>query len=89
MTAYVTPVCGETDTADNTFVGATVKIVWPGDVNGDKAVTILDVTVITGAYAMQYPNPAYRPNADIDDSGKVDILDVVICTGQYGVAIPP
>lgn len=88
-TAVVTPVCGETDTADNTFIGPAVKIVWPGDVNGDHAVSILDVTMITGCYAMSYPSPAYRPNADIDDTGKVDILDVVLCTGQYAVVIPP
>jgi hypothetical protein len=89
LSAVATPVCGEVDTSDNTLIGPNVKIVWPGDVNGDRQVSILDVTAITGAYAAKYPNPSYRPNSDIDDTGDLTILDVVLCTGQYAVTIPP
>ena len=87
--AVATPVCGETDTADNTYNGPNIKIVWPGDVNGDKKVDILDVTTITGVYGSKYPNPSYKANGDIDDTGDITILDVVLCTGQYGAKIPP
>jgi len=88
LSAVATPVCGETDTADNTFIGPTVKIVWPGDVDGDRLVSILDVTTITGVYGSKYPNPLYKANGDIDDTGDIGILDVVLCTSQYARPIP-
>ena len=83
LSAVATPLPGETDTADNTFAGPTVKIVWPGDVDADKEVTILDVVKITGIYASKYPETAFNANSDIDCDGVITILDVVLCTGNY------
>ena len=88
ISAVATPVLGEIDTADNTFVGPTVKIVWTGDVDGDRQVGILDVVKITGIYAVKYPNPQYKANSDIDCDGSITILDVVLCTGQYAHSEP-
>jgi hypothetical protein len=73
----------------NALIGPTARIVWTGDVNGDRAVSILDVTAITGAYAAVYPQPDYRPNSDIDCDGWISILDVVLCTINYAAVIPP
>jgi len=83
LSAVATPVCGELDIADNTFTGSTVIIVWPGDVDFDKWVSILDVVLITGIYASKYPQPQFNANSDIDCEGNITILDVVLCTGNY------
>lgn len=72
----------------NTFTGPIVQIVWPGDVDGDRQVGILDVVKITGIYAVKYPNPQYKANSDIDCDGSITILDVVLCTGQYAHSEP-
>ncbi len=88
LSAVATPVAGEVDTADNTYVGSTVKIVWPGDVDADTEVTILDVVKITGIYGSKYPEATFKGNSDIDCDGKITILDVVLCTGNYGYKEP-
>jgi len=88
ISAVATPVLGEVDTADNTFVGDTVTIVWLGDVDADKEVTILDIVRITGIYASKYPQSLYNPNSDLDCDGEITILDVVICTGNYAYKEP-
>ena len=93
--AYAKPVSGETDTADDTFTYGTVTITIPGDVDGNFAVTILDVVLITSRY-MKYvpqfwPGPPVLPidnNCDINGDGTITILDVVICTSHYGEKYP-
>ena len=88
LSAVATPLPGETDTADNTFVGSTVIIVYPGDVDADKDVDIYDVVKITGVYDSKYPDPQYSPNSDIDCNGHINIYDVVLCTANYGYVEP-
>jgi len=88
LSAYATPVPGEIDIADNTFVGDTVTIVYPGDVDADKDIDIYDVVKITGIYASKYGDPQFKPNSDLDCNGKIQIYDVVMCTGHYGYVEP-
>jgi parallel beta-helix repeat protein len=88
ISAYATPVPGEIDTADNTYIGGTVKVTILGDVDGDSKVTILDVVKITSIYASKPGDPKFNPNCDIDDDGKITILDVVSCTSHYGQKCP-
>jgi outer membrane protein assembly factor BamB len=89
ISANVTVVQGETDTADNTLkAAAQVEVTIPGDVDGDRHVTILDVVKITSIYASKQGNPNFNPNCDIDDDGQITILDVVICTSHYAQKWP-
>lgn len=88
LSAHATPVPGETDIADNTYVGDTVPIVYPGDVDADKDIDIYDVVKITGVYASKYGDPQFKPNSDLDCNGKIQIYDVVICTSHYGYEEP-
>jgi hypothetical protein len=88
LSAVATSAPGEVDTADNTLIDGIVVIVWPGDVDADKVVTILDVVKITGIYSSKYLQPAFKSNSDIDCDGKITILDVVLCTGNYGYKEP-
>jgi len=85
ITAYVTPVPGETDTTDNTLIAdKEVCATIPGDVDADRDVDIYDVVKITGVYWSQAGDPDYKPNSDINCDGRIDIYDVVICTSHYG-----
>ncbi len=85
---YITPVPGETDTANNMYDGDSVIVTVPGDVDATFTVTILDVVKITGIYASKQGDPNFNPNSDINNDGKITILDVVICTGHYGQKHP-
>jgi hypothetical protein len=61
--AYVTPIEGETYTADNTLSDGWIIISIPGDVNGDGKVDVKDVYAVAKAYgtSLEGPNPP-RPN---------------------------
>jgi parallel beta-helix repeat protein len=86
--AYVLPIMGEIDTADNTFIYGIVKVTIQGDVDGDFHVTILDVVKITSIYASKEGDPRFNPNSDLDGDGRITILDVVTCTSHYGQKYP-
>jgi hypothetical protein len=60
----------------------------PGDVDGDFAVTILDVAKIASIYATKLGNPRFNPNCDLDGDGKITILDLVTCASHYGQKWP-
>lgn len=77
LSAYASPVPGETDTSDNTFMDPTVvKVTIPGDVNGDGRVDISDAALL-GLYWLQHVPPA-SSNVDINGDRVVDISDAAI-----------
>lgn len=78
FSANATVVPGETDTADNTYVDGTVKVKWPGDVNGDGHVNIYDLTPLAITWHIIPPHPRYRPRADFDGDGRISIYDLTI-----------
>jgi parallel beta-helix repeat protein len=84
LTAVADTVLGETDTADNTFIGGWVLVTIPGDVDGNRAVNIFDIVRMAGGYGTLPQNPKYDPNCDIDGDGDIDIFDIVIAAGNYG-----
>jgi hypothetical protein len=98
--AYVWPVQGETDTADNTLTGGSVFVALVGDVNGNRKVDLDDVLAVAIAYGSirgtdgQYwhQNPCrccpHSPNLDIDDNGKIDLTDYLWVAINYGKVDP-
>jgi parallel beta-helix repeat protein len=84
IAAYAHPVPSEFDVDDNARMCGPVTVTIPGDVNGDSAVDILDVVMITSGYMLKTGNPRFEPDCDIDDDGNIDIFDLVICTSHYG-----
>jgi len=84
ITAKATPIPGETDTADNTFIDGWVVITLPGDVDGDRDVDIYDIVRMAGIYGTTEEDPQYDPNCDIDGDGDIDIYDIVAAAGNYG-----
>ncbi len=56
----------------------------PGDLNGDGAVNVLDLTVLLGAWGpCPLPCPPVCP-ADINGDCEVDHLDLLTLLGNWG-----
>ncbi|MGB9134628.1 MAG: CARDB domain-containing protein [Candidatus Bathyarchaeia archaeon] len=85
IAAFAWPVPNEVDTADNIFSGGSVLVTIPGDVDGDRSVSVFDIVLISNLYrASQTGDPRYDPNRDIEGDGDVDIFDIVLAAGHYG-----
>jgi hypothetical protein len=88
LSAYATPVLGETDIADNNYVDGTVIIVWPGDLDADKDVDLYDAVKLLVVYGAKVDMPQYNPNVDINCDGKIDLYDAVLLLVSYGYKEP-
>ena len=83
ISAYATPVAGETNATDNTYTDGVVKIVIPGDINGDGIVDIYDAIMLAGAYNAIPSKPNWNTNADLNGDEIVDIYDAIVLAGHY------
>jgi len=89
ISAYATPVPGETHIADNTFTASQpVYVVLPGDGDCDGDIDVYDVVMITSIYGSKKGDPNYNPNLDWYEDGTINIYDVVIATSRYGQKDP-
>jgi parallel beta-helix repeat protein len=84
VSAYITPVLGETNIEDNTFVNGKVYVSIAGDVNADRKVDMRDIGICCWAYGSYPTHPRWKPNADINDDGKVDMKDIGYACVHYG-----
>lgn len=85
ISAYVQPVSGEGDTADNTRIDGTVLIKkMLGDVNGDDKVDINDLILWRKAYGSKLLDSNYNGDCDFNVDGKVDIYDLFPLGKAYG-----
>ena len=84
ISAYATPVQGETDTADNMFSDGWVFISIPGDINADNTVNIIDIVRVALAFGAVPANPNWDPNADINGDEVINIVDIVIVALHFG-----
>lgn len=55
-----------------------------GDVNGDGAVDILDLSIIGMAYGAREGDPRYNSDADINKDGFIDLRDLAFVTRNFG-----
>lgn len=81
ISAFASPVEGETYLADNTLVDGWVNVSLPGDINGDRYVNAKDAVMLGSAF---YPTGTYNPNADINDDGYVNAKDTIILGTYFG-----
>ncbi|MEM3699924.1 MAG: CARDB domain-containing protein [Candidatus Bathyarchaeia archaeon] len=88
ITAYIPPVRGETEEANNNYINGWVCIVTPGDADADGDIDIYDVVLITSTYGSTIGQPNYNPNVDWLDDGVINIYDIVIATSRYGEKDP-
>lgn len=84
ISAYVEPIFGETITSDNTYIGGSIIVTIPGDVNGDCMVDALDLAVMNTAYGSTYGSSNWNPDCDFNDDGNVDVLDLFGLGINYG-----
>jgi len=88
--AYVSPISGEVNVADNTLTDGWIIITIPGDINGDFKVDIKDLVLVIkyfGSYP-GHPTKPWNPNADINCDNKVDIKDLVLVIKHFGEHYP-
>jgi len=74
----------ETDTTDNYHTDGTVLVTIAGDVNGDKIVNVIDLTIVSLAYGNFKGEPDYNPVADINEDGIVDMRDLAMVARNLG-----
>ena len=82
--AVATPVPGEIDTADNTYVDGSVKVKMLGDINGDGIIDIEDLTICALAMWSQPGDPKWNPILDLNNDGVIDITDLVMIAIHFG-----
>jgi hypothetical protein len=88
ISAYATPVPGETDTTDNTLTDGWVVVTIPGDLNGDFRCNYKDLFILAVAYGSDPSKPNWNPNADINGDGRVNYKDLFILATNYGRTYP-
>ena len=70
-----------TATAGTLFDKQTVVIIvtkkYPGDINGDNVVNILDLLLVRKAFGKTPSSPDWNPDWDLNNDGQVNILDLL------------
>ena len=64
--------------ADNTFIDGMVKVVIPGDINGDGTVDGMDMGELGMSWLASEGGPDYVANRDINCDGTCDGMDLGI-----------
>ncbi len=86
-------VCSLEDDDENDNAGFNFRVhlryypgdtVCPGDVNGNKAVDVNDLSAMSAAYGSVIGDSNYNANADFDGDGDVDLSDYSILLSNYG-----
>jgi len=101
LSAYVEPVPGETNTADNNFTGGWVMVATAGDLTGgtsnpwnfvpDGKVDGKDITIVALCYGAAPGCQApwvWNINSDVNNDGKIDGKDITLVALHYGQADP-
>ena len=92
ISAYASPVEGETLNEDNTLVDGWVFVTIPGDVNGDQRVNILDCILIANHFG-HMDGDGHTPsskewfgcvNCDINSDTRTNVLDCIILSNSFG-----
>lgn len=84
ISAFATPVPGETYTVDNTHIGGTIKVTIPCDANGDGKVDLLDLFSLGKAYSSTPHAENWNPNCDFNENKNVDNPDLADLSDHYG-----
>jgi len=89
ISAYATPVPGETDTSNNNYTGGWITVSLVGDITGrngwpDGNVDMKDIAYVAARFGTTPSSPNWNPNCDVNDDGKVDMKDVAIVAAHFG-----
>ena len=88
ISAYISPVGGESDTDDNAFTGGWVFVTVAGDVTGfggtvDGTCDMRDIGAVCGKFMTPPSGPDWDPNMDINDDGVIDMRDIGIACNNF------
>jgi hypothetical protein len=84
ISGYAVPVPGETSTTDNTLISGIIRVVIPGNINGDGIVDIFDAILLANAFNSSPGNPKWSPNADLMTNDAIDIFDAIVLANHFG-----
>lgn len=56
----------------------------PGDVDGDRDVDLVDLSLVLAAFGSCQGDPEYNPDADLNRSLCIDLIDLSIVLSNYG-----
>jgi len=92
--AYAWPVPSENDTADNALTDGWVVIAMVGDISSDTPgvpdgkVDMVDMYEVAKRFGINYPDPRFVPNYDVDGDLKIDMVDMWIAAKEFGKIEP-
>jgi hypothetical protein len=93
ISAYASPVQGETELTDNSLFDGWIIVAMPGDITGkdiwpDGKVDMRDIGSVCRLFSVTAANPRYNPNYDIVYDGKIDLRDIGIACRNFGKVDP-
>jgi len=75
--------------AQNLFpTGDLGEVACPGDVNGDGAVNLSDLSLLLAAFGTSSGDAGYNAGADFNDSGTIDLSDLSVLLANFGTTCP-
>jgi rhamnogalacturonyl hydrolase YesR len=86
--AVATQVSNETDITNNEATDVDIRVVIPGDANGDTKVDLKDLYALAKSFGStpgQLLRP-WNPNCDINNDLKIDLKDYYIASRSFGKA---
>jgi hypothetical protein len=83
ISAYAAPVPSEVSIGDNTYTDGVIKVVIPGDINGDGIVNIFDAILLSNAYNAVSGGSRWNPNADLKADDIINVLDAIVLSNHY------
>jgi len=94
ISANATAVLGETDKTDNTKIDGWVIVAMVGDISSDipgvpdGKVDMVDMWEVSRRFGINYPDPRFVPNYDVDGDYKIDMVDMWIVSKEFGKIDP-
>jgi parallel beta-helix repeat protein len=83
ISTWAWPVQGDNDTANYNCTMGSVLVTFPGDINGDGTVNILDAIQVSNSFLATPGSSNWNPNADINGDNVVNILDAIILANHF------
>jgi hypothetical protein len=71
--------------ADATLdIGAFEGPLWPGDIDNDGAVDVVDLLYFVDSFGLSAGDPGYNPLCDLNGDGSVDVVDLLTLVEDFG-----
>ena len=83
-TLFASAVYGPSNTSNGPVPYGPFVILFPGDLDKDCRVDIIDVATVASAFSSTPTSSNWNPYADINNDGHVDIVDVATAAFHFG-----